>query len=289
MRDRYFPTPGGDLHYLEWPAAGPQAHFLHGNGLCAGTYRPFLSILADRLHLFAGDVRGHGDSAPVPAQHVFSWRPFAEDLRRVVRDRMAPPVIGIGHSLGAVLTAMAAASHPGLFSKLVLVDPVFPPAPVLWLSGMARLLGLSRFHPLARGARRRRRRFSSRAEALERFRSGRGIFRTWSPPFIEAYLACALTDERPEGAALKCEPETEARFFESVPLDTWRFVGKIRTPTLVLRGARSDVFTPEAAERVRRAVPGCEVVTVPETSHFIPMEAPRRCAGIILDFIEGAG
>ena len=56
----YIDISGGRIHYLDWGGHGPAAHFLHGNGFCAGTYAPFIEYLVDALSVVASDVRGHG-------------------------------------------------------------------------------------------------------------------------------------------------------------------------------------------------------------------------------------
>ncbi len=287
LKDGYLETERGRLHYLQWPNEdGLPAHFLHGNGMCAGAYTPFLRLLSERFDITASDVRGQGDSELKRRGRIWHWGEFTEDLKRVIEAKMKPPVIGMGHSLGSVITAMAAARYPHLFSRLVLIDPVFLPARILWLSGFTRMLGLGGLHPLAQKARRRKRVFAGKGEALERFTGGRGIFKTWSAPFIESYLECALEERGEERAVLKCDPEVEAQFFESVPLNTWSYIRKIQCPVLVLRGENSDTFLPEAAERVAMALKDGRVVTIGETTHFLPMERAEACVRVIFDGVS---
>lgn len=278
-------VPGGRLHYLDWGGRGPQAHFLHGNGFCAGTYAPFIRHLVEDLRVIASDVRGHGGSAFRELQTVRSWKVFAEDLKTIVERTARPPIIGMGHSLGAVATCMAAAAFPGLFHRIVLVDPVFPMPRRLALIGLMRVLGLQGRLPRARAARRRRRTFKSKAEALGRLLSGRGIFKTWSPEFVEAYLECGLLEKGAGSAVLTCDPELEARIFESIPLDVWRYVERLRCPVLAIRGGHSVVFTEGAAGRLKRLAADCEVATLPGTGHFPTMEKPQACAQAIREFL----
>ncbi|MGB5420860.1 MAG: alpha/beta hydrolase, partial [Desulfobacterales bacterium] len=63
-------TPEGGLHHLDWGGGGPQIHFLHANGFCAGTYTPFLRYLVADFHVFASDVRGHGGSTFSGARRI---------------------------------------------------------------------------------------------------------------------------------------------------------------------------------------------------------------------------
>jgi pimeloyl-ACP methyl ester carboxylesterase len=73
---------------------------------------------------------------------------------------MSPPVIGLGHSLGAVTTYIAAAKYPQLFSCIILLDPPILPRRTIWLITTMKWLGLAGKIPLARTARRRKKTFA---------------------------------------------------------------------------------------------------------------------------------
>jgi pimeloyl-ACP methyl ester carboxylesterase len=276
----------GRLHYLDWGGAGLQVHFMHGNGFCAGTYAPFIANLSGELHIFASDVRGHGDSLNLNHRRIRNWKIFVKDLKAIIEQVMTPPIVGMGHSLGAVTTYMAAAEYPHLFSGIVLIDPVILPRRLLWLLAGLKLLGLTGKIPLARAARRRRRSFQGKKEALKLFAAGRGIFKTWHREFIDAYLECGLLEKDAETAVLKCDPELEAQIFESIPLNVWRYAKKITCPVLAIRGAVSDIFFADAAQRLTGRIADFELQTVPHSGHFPPMEKPEQCARFILDFIQ---
>jgi pimeloyl-ACP methyl ester carboxylesterase len=288
--DRLEPTegfidvPGGWLHYLDWGGDGPPAHFLHGNGFCAGAYAPFIRHLVPHFRIFASDIRGQGGSEFPSIERIRHWRVFSEDLNLLIRRLRRPPVIGIGHSLGAVATYIAAASHPDLFSALILIDPVLLPQRVLWRLAALRWLGLGGLAARPVRARNRRRLFKGKAEALRFFISGRGIFKSWSPEFIQAYLECGLLEKDSHTAVLRCDPEIEAQIFESVPLEIWSYAQGIRCPLLVLRGEHSDVFPEDSAGRLKRMAADCEVATIAGTGHFPTMEKPEECAEIIKEF-----
>jgi pimeloyl-ACP methyl ester carboxylesterase len=285
-REGFIDMPGGRLHYLDWGGDGRLAHFLHGNGFCAGAYAPFVRHLVPYLRIVASDIRGQGASEFAAIERIRHWRIFAEDLNLLIRRLRQPPVIGMGHSLGAVATYIAAASHPDLFATLVLIDPVFLPRRVLWRIAVLRWLGLGGWTYRAVRARNRRRQFKSKAEALQFFISGRGIFKSWSPEFIQAYLECGLLETDAQTAVLRCDPEIEAQIFESVPVDVWSHATRIRCPVLVLRGEHSDVFPADAADRLKRLVADCEVATIAGTGHFPTMEKPEECAEAIKEFVE---
>ena len=284
--ENFLDVPDGKIHFLNWGGIGLQTHLLHANGFCAGTYSPFVKHLTGDLHVMASDIRGHGSSQLPSSQRIRHWNIFVEDLRALIEKAMAPPIIGMGHSLGAVTTYMAAAKYPDLFSHLILIDPTILPRRILWSMAVIRVLGLSGIIPLARIARRRKKTFQGKKEALQRFASGRGIFKYWSKDFVEAYLECGLLEKDPETAILKCDPEHEAQIFESVPLDVWDYAPRIGCPVLAIRGEHSGAFTADAAKRLGRLIADFELVTIPGTGHFVPMGKPVECARVIKEYIH---
>lgn len=286
ISDHFFDLPDGRIHYLDLGSGKPQIHFLHANGFCAGTYLPLLKHLANEFHIIASDIRGHGDSEFPNFRKVRHWRTMTQDLKMLIGQRMSFPIVGIGHSLGASITAMTAALYPHLFSAIILTDPVIFPTKRLWMIGMMRMLGMISLVPLARGARRRKRIFTDKQEALNRFNSGRGIFKSWTEDFVHSYLECALAIEDDETARLKCHPEIEAQFYETVPLNIWQYVRRIRCPILVLRGEHSDTFLKDAAARMKKALPQCRMETVADTGHFLLMEKPDICSKLMSEFIR---
>ncbi len=149
-----------------------------------------------------------------------------------------------------------------------------------------RMFGLSGIIPLAKTARRRRKTFQGKKEALKRFASGRGIFKYWSKDFVEAYLECGLLEKDSETAILKCDPELEAQIFESVPLDVWKYGRQISCPVLAIRGQHSGAFTVDSAKRLGRVIPDYELITIADAGHFVPMGKPVECARVIKEFIH---
>ena len=274
------------LHYLDWGGPGLPTHFLHGNGFCAGTYTPFLKYLLDVLHIIASDVRGHGASTHPSGERIRHWRVFAEDLQAIINRTLHPPVIGMGHSLGAVATYISAAIYPHSFSALVLIDPDIFPRRFLWGIALSKMLGFQGRFPLARSARQRRTRFTNKQSALRRFTAGRGIFKTWSKEFVEAYLECGLLEKDAETALIRCDPELEAQIFESVPINIWSYASKIRCPVLVLRGEHSDTFPMESVRRLEQINANVSTRTIPGTGHFLTMEKPETCARAIIEYLR---
>jgi pimeloyl-ACP methyl ester carboxylesterase len=269
------PQRGVEIALLDWGGDGPLVLMHHANGFCAGALGLVAEALVPRFRVIGMDARGHGDSSRPEGPDAYRWDAFAEDLLAVA-EALAPEhggrvAVGLGHSFGGTSVLGAAARHPDLFERLVLVDPVIPPPPAWGASvDAARQERLIR---LIEGAQKRRALWPSRAEARAHF-AERSLFQHWLPAALELYLEYGLR-ERPDGQLeLKCPGAVEAAIFgASGALDVAALVRRVTVPTTVLWATHGD-FPRVVYERVFSAMPSARIVDA-DAGHLIPMEAPE--------------
>ena len=48
---------------------------------------------------------------------------------------------------------------------------------------------------------------------------------------------------------------------------------------------KSDTFRVGAARRLQREIADCELATIADAGHFVPMEKPQECARVIAEFL----
>jgi pimeloyl-ACP methyl ester carboxylesterase len=271
-----------DIPLLDLGGDGPDLHFAHANGFPAETYRRFLAPLVGRFHVLAMNARPlWPGSSPTG---VRGWPDFADDLIAFLDAHARAPVVGMGHSLGAVTTALAAIKRPDLFRALVLVDPVFfPPGLSFFWRWMKRLGRADRLY-LVRDALRRRRDWPDRETVLARYREV-PAFARWDEGVLCDYVEGGTVPIDGGGVRLRYPPEWEAWIFAHTPDDCWRFIPKVPAPCLVVRGETSDTFREPALARMRRVLPAARTVTVPACGHFLPMERPETVADAALQFL----
>ncbi len=112
---------GVELQYYR-AGSGPPLVLAHGfyvNGRC---WAPLLGDLAADFEVVAYDARGHGLSEAPESGYGIDER--VADLVGVVRGLDLTDPVLLGHSMGAVTVAWAAATHPDLPRAVVLEDPV---------------------------------------------------------------------------------------------------------------------------------------------------------------------
>lgn len=262
---------------------GPTVHLAHANGFPPGTYRLLAGTLTDRYHVVGLPSRplwpgSRPESAP-------DWHPLADDLVQGLDGLGLKGGIGVGHSIGGVLTMWAAIQRPDLFRAVVLIDPVILPPAWLWALQLMRRLGLWQRQPLVQGALRRRRTWPSRRACYEHYKR-KPLFTTWPDASLRAYVE-AGTRERPDGhVELTYPPEWEAHIFATTPTDVWRTVPQLQTPVLVIRGEHTNTFRPQSQARMERLVPQARFVVIPGAGHMVPLERPLETGAAIRDWID---
>jgi pimeloyl-ACP methyl ester carboxylesterase len=273
--------PHQDDAWTEWGGDGAPLHFAHANGFPPPSYRSLLERLTGDFRVVTFGARPlWSDDPPTSLQ---SWTPLADDLGDALERRGLDGVVGVGHSLGGALTAMAAAGRPGLFSALVLVDPVVFTFPRTWVWGAMKGLGQGGRLPLVRGARRRRGRWPDRATVAAAYRE-KPAFSGWTDTAFSDYLEAGfVTDDG--GVRLRYPKAWEARIFEVTPASVWPALRRVDVPVLFLRGETSTTFLVSAATRATREMADARVIELADRSHFLPFEDPDGVAKVIRDFV----
>ncbi|MEH6470010.1 MAG: alpha/beta fold hydrolase, partial [Halopseudomonas sp.] len=201
-----------------------QICWLHGNGFNSLAYAPILRALTKSAQdgpgysVFTTDIPGHGLSHP-PERSWPSWRSMAKHVDQAMEQQFAgSPAckrVGIGHSLGSVLTLLQAHQNPHRFEKILLLDPMLFPPSIIALQQTIKTLKLWPWAPLPKSARQRQHRWES-TESMQQQLASKGFYRGWHPDALKGYVGGGhrTTDQ---GVELSCAPEWEAKIFASYP------------------------------------------------------------------------
>jgi len=264
---------------------GAVMHFVHANGYPPGVYRAFLSALAEQYRVLAPDMRPLWQP-PCDPSSVKDWSVFSEDIIHTLDADSFPaetPVIGVGHSLGAFATLIAAVRRPELFSALVLMEPPF--------LGPGRRLGLSVFSrfarhriPLIGRTLRRRDHWPSLDEAYNHFRRKR-VFARIPDDVLQDVVQYGTRSDNQHGRVLTFSKEWEAQIYTTISKHA-RLIQRCRVPVMAVRGAETDTLTPAVWRQWQRlASPGDKFLEVPDTGHLLPLERPERVAATVCDYL----
>jgi len=281
------PEPLSPIPYFDLRGNNQPLHFLHANGYPPECYKPFLELLQEQYHVFGMLLR------PLwPASNpndIHDWKPFSDDLLRFLAPPQPVPVIGVGHSIGAMVTLRAALRDPGKFRALILLDPVlFVPSRLL-LRNFFRAIGLgNKVQPKIAGALRRRRTFDDLDLVFRGYRS-RDVFKYMSDENLRIFIE-GITRKTDRGYELVYSPEWESRIYLTSlrDFDIWRDLPKLEVPTLFIRGAETDTFLEQAAKLVKRKQPKVQVETLDRSTHLLPLERPQEIFDMMQSFLSSA-
>lgn len=275
-----------DIPYFDLGGDGEPLHFLHANGYPPGCYQPLFELLQKHYHVFGMKLRPLWGDAKV--DELETWHPLSDDLLRFIADRETKPIIGVGHSIGAVVTLRAALRDPEKFRALVLIDPVLFPPGFMLMWHTFRILGLGeRFHPLIKGAKKRRSVFDNLETVYRGYRS-RKIFRYMSDENLKVYIE-GITQPKPGGGfELVFPPEWEAQIYRTGmhDFDILRDLPKLEMPVLFIRGRETDTFLARTADQIKRKQPKARVETLERSTHLLPLERPKEVFDIMQSFLK---
>jgi pimeloyl-ACP methyl ester carboxylesterase len=274
--------PDVEIALLDWGGDGAPILFHHANGFCKGVFGLVAELLAPRFRVIAMDARGHGDSTHPEAPGSYAWARFAEDLGAVA-ERVAADLglrslpLGVGHSFGGTSLLGAAKRRPGLFGRIVLVDPVVPPKlEEIPPERRASVMGM------VERAGKRRHEWASHAEAREFF-AVRELFERFDPRALDLYVLDGLRERNDGSVELKCPGAIEAAVFAGGgEIDVASLAAGNETPAVWLWAALGN-FSHERYVALAASMKSARVETL-DAGHLVPMERPALVADAIIRF-----
>lgn len=286
-------TDGVELELHDFGGDGPVLLMAHATGFCAGAYRPLAAALSPSFHIWALDFRGHGDATD-PAGGDFDWAGMGEDVLACANALkgmpQASPVHAFGHSMGGAGLMLAELARPGLLRAAYLYEPIIlPPG-----SGPNDPGGPGSEAPssgrgpnfMAESARRRRRNFASKPEALYRY-AGRPPLDGLRADALAAYVDAGFAEQSDGTVTLKCTPENEAATFASTGKPSADQLSSITAPITFARGRRdAEGGVATYAEVAAKHLPDSRLRIYEHLGHFGPFQDPETLAvDIVADLL----
>jgi pimeloyl-ACP methyl ester carboxylesterase len=250
------------LHYLDWGAHGkPPILFLHGGGISAHTWDLVCAVLRRDYHCVALDQRGHGDSE-WSDELDYAVETQKRDVEAFVQHLGFDRFRLIGMSMGGINAMLYAIEHSQRLDALTIIDT----GPDIRRAGGQRIIDFVRQ--------------TEEADSIEDL-----IAQTlkFNPSRDSRLLKRSLLHtfrQREDGKWVRKndmrhwrQPDA-ARRVERLA-DYWPLVSRISCPTLVVRGAKSDVFHDEDAEKFARALPNGRWLRIENAGHTVQGDNPR--------------
>lgn len=254
-------SPAG-LHrmvYDEWGAADNPDVLLcvHGLTRCGGDFDHLATALADRYRIICPDVVGRGRSDWLPDKSLYGMTQYVADMMTLIARLDAAQVDWLGTSMGGLIGMLLAAQPQTPIRRLILND-VGPLITAVSLKRIGEYVG-------------RDPRFATMGEAVAFVRQVSATF----GPHSEAQWR-KLTEDVVRVAAdgrieFRYDPGIAETFRQSAgggeDVSLWPFYDQIHCPTLVLRGAESDLLRQDTAQEMSQRGPRAQVIEIPGVGH----------------------
>jgi len=266
------------------PPAAPMSDrtivFSHANGFPAGTYRQlFAAWRAAGWRVVAVEKFGHDPRYPVTS----NWPRLRDQLTQFIEAEAPRGAFLVGHSLGGLLSLMAACRRPELARGVVMLD-----SPIIagWRAHSLQVIkatGLvGRVSP-GRVSKTRRQEWPDR-DAVRSHYAAKRLFARWAPGVLDDYIA-AGTEPHEGRVVLAFDRQVETRIYNTLPHNLDRLLRRhpLRCPLAFVAGTRSREVRAGGLDKVRRLAG--ERLRWIEGTHLYPMEHPAETAALVLDLI----
>ena len=274
--DRYVEANGMTFHYLDWgnPDA-PDMLLLHGFAQTCHSWDFVALAFCDRYHVVALDQRGHGDS-DWSESGDYSPETQQEDIAAVVSEIGLSDFVLMGLSMGGRNSFTYAATHPGDVRALVVVDA----GPQNMRAGSQKIRSFVQqedeldsvedfvqrvldYNPLRDPVQVR----GSILHNLKQLPSGK-----WTWKYDKRF-------RQPGGRRFQQDPEMTQRL--------WGYMESLACPTLVVRGAQSDIIALDTADGMHKRIPNGRMATVENAGHLVMGDNPSGFERAVTEFLGG--
>lgn len=265
------------LHYRDYPASEghedrPPILCLPGLTRNARDFDYVAERYAGDWRIICPEMRGRSESAYAKDPMTYVPLTYVQDIERLLSDLGIGSYIAFGTSLGGIITMIMAPTHAGRMKGALLNDI----GPDIEESGLERIrgyVGIPSTHPT----------WVHAARALEEAQAD--VYPDYK---LEDWLAMAKRLYRLNSQG-RVVLDYDMRLAEPLRLpggaagvDMWPVMAAFRAiPTLVLRGALSDLMSAATAQRMKSEIgENAEVVTVPRVGHTPVLNEAESVAGI---------
>lgn len=270
----YWSTEDGlRLHYRDYPGRADRPPIICLAGLTrnARDYAALAERLAGEWRVIAVDFRGRGESAYAKDPMSYVPATYVQDVEALIADLGLDRYVAFGTSLGGIVAMLLAGTSRARIVGALLNDV----GPELDPAGLGRIrgyVGKASSWPTWMHA--------ARAVA----ENNADVYPHWE---IGDWLAMAKRIYRLNSSGrivldydMKIAEPFRVPGNEAGP-DMWQaFAALKKVPTLIVRGARSDVLASATAERMLSALDHGELVTVPDVGHTPTLDEPEAVAAI---------
>jgi pimeloyl-ACP methyl ester carboxylesterase len=261
-----------NIAYTQWGTdVKPPVICVHGLTRNSRDFDRLAESLATQHHVFCPDIVGRGQSDNLADPSLYGYPQYCADMTVMIARADSAQIDWVGTSMGGIIGMLLAAQPHTPIRRLVIND-VGPFIPLAALQRIAAYVGAPP-------------EFSDRAEAETYMRKiyapfGKLSDQDWQN--LAAYGTRSLDNGK---LTLAYDPAIAKNFTTlDKAVDFWNIYDRITCPTLVLRGAQSDILPADVAEAMTRRGPKARLIEIADTGHA-PALMDRNQISLINGFL----
>ena len=274
---RWRSRDGLSLFARDYPAAGEETRLpvicLHGLTRNSKDFEEIAPIVAGwGRRVIVPDVRGRGQSDRDPNPNNYNPKIYARDVVEMMAAFDVPRAVFLGTSMGGLITMTMMAVRPKAVAAAILNDV----GPAIAPEGQARILSYA-------GKPVEIRDWNDAADYVRRTNSvafpdhGDEDWHRFAQRTFRQGEGGPVLDYDPAIAVPLAKPPPKLSLWIAAIL--FRRLARKR-PTLLIRGAHSDILSREIAERMQRMAPAMKRVDVPGVGHAPMLTEPEAVDAI---------
>ena len=264
------------LAYWEWPGpkGAPTVLCVHGLTRNGRDFDSLAAALAAHFRVVCPDFPGRGKSDWLSDPADYAYPVYLADMAALVARLDVEWLYWVGTSMGGIV-GMLMASLPNAPIRRMVINDI---GPLIAKDGVERIATYVGLDPSFRDT-------AALEDTLRQLAAPFG-------PLTDAqwrHLAEVSTRQKPDGTVGFAYDPHIGDAFRAAPaadIDLWAQYDAIACPTLVLRGAQSDLLRSADAEAMTRRGPRAKLVEFPGIGHAPALMAEDQIA-VIRDFLLG--
>ncbi|HTZ80721.1 MAG TPA: alpha/beta hydrolase [Stellaceae bacterium] len=258
------------MTYYEWagPAGAPTVLCVHGLTRNGRDFDDLAQALTPHFRVVCPDVAGRGKSDWLIHAEDYNYPLYLADMVALIARLDVEELLWVGTSMGGLIGMLLAASSGNPIKRLVMNDV----GPLLAKEGIQRIGDYVGKDPS----------FPS-LEALEAHIRGTSAgFGALTDAQWRA-MATHMARRGPDGTLRLAYDPKIADVFRTLPnedIDLWAQWDAITCPTLVLRGAESDLLRPADAKAMTERGPRATLIEYPGIGHAPPLRSEDQISAV---------
>lgn len=269
--------------YINVGSQGKIIHFAHANGFPPEAYQFLFNRLTNDYQIIGSKARPLWTPPQDPKQ-LTNWSLFARDLIAFMDAHGLKKVIGMGHSMGGIVSLLAAHERPDLFEKIILLDPVVLAQKFTFILRLLPKPLLKRIVPIAKVSSNRKDQWASKEEVLKLWRSKK-VFHAFSDQALQQLVEATVV---PNGrnVTLAYSKEWETQVYLTVP-NIMHKIAALKVPITVIKPSENSVITDMVWNQLQQKAPQTQFVEFQNGGHLFPLEYPEKAASLIRTLLDG--